>query len=52
MLKVVRDDGIAGLYDGLTSSLLGVAITNGCVAHLYNPTPAYSCLPRRIYYLL
>jgi hypothetical protein len=29
VLKVVKQDGIAGLYDGLTSSLLGIAITNG-----------------------
>lgn len=28
-LKVIRQDGIAGLYDGLTSSLLGIAVTNG-----------------------
>ncbi|KAM0748581.1 mitochondrial carrier [Meredithblackwellia eburnea MCA 4105] len=29
VLKVIKRDGIAGLYDGLTSSLLGIAITNG-----------------------
>ncbi|ORY61192.1 mitochondrial carrier [Leucosporidium creatinivorum] len=28
-LKVIKEDGIVGLYDGLTSSLLGIAITNG-----------------------
>ena len=28
-LKVLKEDGIAGLYDGLGSSLLGVAVTNG-----------------------
>ncbi|KAK4699879.1 purine-nucleoside phosphorylase, partial [Phenoliferia sp. Uapishka_3] len=29
MLKVIKQDGVAALYDGLTSSLLGIAITNG-----------------------
>jgi adenine nucleotide transporter 17 len=28
---VIKEDGISGLYDGLTSSLLGIAITNGFV---------------------
>ncbi|GAA6015714.1 hypothetical protein JCM8202_001091 [Rhodotorula sphaerocarpa] len=28
-LKVIRRDGIAGLYDGLSSSLVGIAVTNG-----------------------
>lgn len=28
-LQVIKNDGIVGLYDGLTSSLLGIAITNG-----------------------
>ncbi|SGY69635.1 BQ5605_C004g03042 [Microbotryum silenes-dioicae] len=28
-LKVIKEDGIVGLYDGLSSSLLGIAITNG-----------------------
>ncbi|CDR36618.1 RHTO0S02e04610g1_1 [Rhodotorula toruloides] len=28
-LKVIQRDGIAGLYDGLSSSLLGIAVTNG-----------------------
>lgn len=31
VLRVIKSDGIAGLYDGLTSSLLGVAVTNGSV---------------------
>jgi hypothetical protein len=30
-LKVIKEDGIVGLYDGLSSSLLGIAITNGYV---------------------
>lgn len=28
-LKVVKEDGARGLYDGLSSSLVGVAVTNG-----------------------
>ncbi|KAG0653984.1 hypothetical protein C6P46_002029 [Rhodotorula mucilaginosa] len=28
-LKVIQRDGIAGLYDGLSSSLVGIAVTNG-----------------------
>lgn len=34
-LKVIKEDGVAALYDGLTSSLLGIAVTNGCVSILY-----------------
>ncbi|GAA6043726.1 hypothetical protein JCM8097_000495 [Rhodosporidiobolus ruineniae] len=29
LLKVIKRDGISGLYDGLSSSLLGIAVTNG-----------------------
>ncbi|GAA6021851.1 hypothetical protein JCM10207_004518 [Rhodosporidiobolus poonsookiae] len=28
-LKVIKRDGISGLYDGLSSSLIGIAVTNG-----------------------
>ncbi|KAH8926207.1 mitochondrial carrier [Atractiella rhizophila] len=31
ILKVLNQEGIWGLYDGLSSSLLGIAVTNGCV---------------------
>ncbi|KWU41471.1 mitochondrial carrier [Rhodotorula sp. JG-1b] len=34
-LKVIQRDGIAGLYDGLSSSLVGIAVTNG--AHAASP---------------
>lgn len=30
-LNVMKEDGVVGLYDGLTSSLLGIAVTNGYV---------------------
>ncbi|KPV77129.1 uncharacterized protein RHOBADRAFT_49409 [Rhodotorula graminis WP1] len=29
VLKVIQRDGVAGLYDGLSSSLVGIAVTNG-----------------------
>ncbi|GAA5898774.1 hypothetical protein JCM6882_003995 [Rhodosporidiobolus microsporus] len=29
LLKVIKRDGISGLYDGLSSSLVGIAVTNG-----------------------
>ncbi|GAA5915601.1 hypothetical protein JCM8208_001216 [Rhodotorula glutinis] len=29
VLKVIQRDGFAGLYDGLSSSLVGIAVTNG-----------------------
>ncbi|CEQ39283.1 SPOSA6832_00787 [Sporobolomyces salmonicolor] len=28
-LKIIQRDGVVGLYDGLSSSLLGIAVTNG-----------------------
>ncbi|GAA5852469.1 hypothetical protein JCM5353_005510 [Sporobolomyces roseus] len=28
-LRIIKRDGIVGLYDGLSSSLLGIAVTNG-----------------------
>lgn len=28
---MMKEDGVVGLYDGLTSSLLGIAVTNGYV---------------------
>ena len=29
LLKTLREEGLAGLYSGLESSLLGIGITNG-----------------------
>ncbi|KAL8281463.1 hypothetical protein RQP46_006147 [Phenoliferia psychrophenolica] len=41
MLKVIKEDGIAGLYDGLTSSLLGIAITNGIYYLFFEESRAF-----------
>ncbi|SCZ92318.1 BZ3500_MvSof-1268-A1-R1_Chr5-2g07781 [Microbotryum saponariae] len=41
-LKVIKEDGIVGLYDGLSSSLLGIAITNG-----FEETRAYVMRARK-----
>jgi adenine nucleotide transporter 17 len=27
--KTIKEDGVSGLYDGLSSSLAGIAVTNG-----------------------
>ena len=32
--KIVKDEGISGLYAGLNSSLIGVGVSNLCVAML------------------
>ena len=29
LAKTIKEDGISGLYDGLSSSLAGIAVTNG-----------------------
>ncbi|KAK4052072.1 hypothetical protein OIV83_002366 [Microbotryomycetes sp. JL201] len=39
-LQVIKNDGIVGLYDGLTSSLLGIAITNGIYYLFFEETRA------------
>ncbi|KAI5479691.1 peroxisomal membrane protein Pmp47 [Pseudohyphozyma bogoriensis] len=39
-LKVIKEDGLAGLYDGLTSSLIGIAITNGIYYLFFEETRA------------
>lgn len=38
-LKLIRREGIRSLYDGLSSSLIGIAVTNGSVSP---PTPLES----------
>ena len=32
VLDIIKREGFLGLYSGLNSSLLGIAITNGCVS--------------------
>jgi adenine nucleotide transporter 17 len=34
VVDVLKREGFFGLYSGLNSSLLGIAITNGCVTAL------------------
>lgn len=31
IIDIVKREGVLGLYSGLNSSLLGIAVTNGCV---------------------
>jgi len=31
VLDIIKREGLVGLYSGLDSSLLGIAVTNGCV---------------------
>ena len=46
-MDIMKREGFFGLYSGLNSSLLGIAITNGCVTafliciHVF--TPRYIC---------
>ncbi|KDE02896.1 hypothetical protein MVLG_06581 [Microbotryum lychnidis-dioicae p1A1 Lamole] len=46
-LKVIKEDGIVGLYDGLSSSLLGIAITNGIYYLFFEETRAYVMRARK-----
>ncbi len=32
IVDVLKHDGFQGLYNGLNSSLLGIAVTNGCAS--------------------
>lgn len=40
VLDIIRREGIAGLYGGVNSSLLGIAITNGVYYYFYERTRA------------
>ena len=42
VVDIIKREGIHGLYSGLNSSLLGIAVTNGCV--LRSKPPAYNLL--------
>lgn len=35
ILDIIRREGVLGLYSGLNSSLLGIAVTNGYVSRNY-----------------
>lgn len=37
VLDIIKREGLAGLYSGLDSSLLGIAVTNGCVLVISYP---------------
>jgi hypothetical protein len=41
VVDVLRREGLLGLYNGLNSSLLGIAVTNGCVTPIFFFPRAY-----------
>ncbi|KAF5369871.1 hypothetical protein D9758_001075 [Tetrapyrgos nigripes] len=45
--EILAREGIAGLYDGLSSSLLGIAVTNGVYYYFYERTRAEIILKSR-----
>ena len=49
MRDIIAREGVTGLYDGLTSSLIGIALTNGYVS-LPVTFNTVDLNPNRIYY--
>lgn len=49
MFDIIKREGVLGLYSGLSSSLLGIAVTNGCVLH-FIVQGSLADAPYRVYY--